>query len=157
MTAKNHRLTRLDLCRGIAIYAVVVQNSGDETWAEVGYWAAALRSFCSFAVPFFLATSFYLMVRKLYINKTKYSLISRMQRLLIPYIFWSALYLFLKSARFLLLNESDDLRKLFLDPISLIFIGGSSVQLYFLPLLLAGTLLMPLAAYLIKKIFQSTD
>ena len=149
---KRQRLTGVDLFRGIAAYAVAVLHSGDETTATVvNYWAAEVRHFCGFAVPFFLATSFYLIINKLYINGADYSLKSRMKRIVIPYFIWSIIYLFSRSVKFLISNKPEEFNKLFSDPISIIFFGGAEVQLYFLPILLTGTILVRVAQYLLKN------
>ena len=52
---KNSRLIGIDLFRGIAAYAVVVQHSAI---APVSTLASHFQGICGFAVPFFLATSF---------------------------------------------------------------------------------------------------
>ena len=149
---KRQRLTGVDLFRGIAAYAVAVLHSGDETTATVvHYWAAEVRQFCGFAVPFFLATSFYLIINKLYINETSYSLKPRIKRIVIPYLLWTIVYLVFRSVKFLISNKPEELKKLFSDPISIIFFGGAEVQLYFLPILFIGTILVVFAQYLLKK------
>jgi peptidoglycan/LPS O-acetylase OafA/YrhL len=54
---KNSRLIGIDLFRGIAAYAVVVQHSAI---APVSTLASHFHGICGFVVPFFLATSSYL-------------------------------------------------------------------------------------------------
>jgi peptidoglycan/LPS O-acetylase OafA/YrhL len=148
---KKQRLVGVELCRGIAAYAVVLLHSGDQTWAPVGYWASQVRTWFSFPVPFFLAVSFYFTIRKLPVGLSWNLWKRKFERLLIPYILWSAIYIFFKSLMFLGFKQYDKLSKLFEDPISLIFCGGSAIQLYYLPLLLAGTFAVMIIAEPLAK------
>lgn len=147
---KKQRLTGVDLSRGIAVYAVAILHSGDGVPATTG-WAGILTQFSGFAVPFFLATSFYLAISKLYTSKAKYSLKSRLTRLLIPYAIWSAIYLVYRVLKYWISNKPEYLNQMFQDPISLVFLGGAAYHLYFIPLLLTGTLLIKVAEYLLEK------
>jgi len=147
----KQRLAGIDLCRGIAAFAVVLLHSGDQTWGPVAAGVLELRNFFFFAVPFFLATSFYFAIRKLYVAEVSYPLRSRLQRMLVPYALWSLLYLVSKLLIFSTFKDYDKLQKFLQDPTAIIFLGGASVQLYFLPLLLSGTLLLPLVDYLAKR------
>jgi surface polysaccharide O-acyltransferase-like enzyme len=147
---KSSRLAGIDLFRGIAVYAVIILHSDEGVLNLPTHWKQIIN-FAGFAVPFFLATSFYLTINGLYINSSFYSLSSRLIRLLIPYTFWSGLYLLYKATKYIINNEFYQLNSLFQDRISLIFFGGAAFHLYFLPLLLSGTLLVKLPEYLIKK------
>lgn len=145
------RLTGIDLFRGIAVYGVAILHSGDLGGNEATTgWVGIIRHFSNFAVPFFLATSFYLTINRLYTNKYRYSLNSRLSRLLIPYAIWSIIYLALKLSQYWILHQSDELGKIFQDPISLIFLGGGHYHLYFIPLLLTGTVIVKIAEYFIR-------
>ena len=105
----------------------------------------------SFAVPFFLAISFYLPIGKAYSEQKFTSLKTRAFRLLIPYLFWSCVYLIVRSVKNVISGDSEKLGELLNDPVSLIFFGGAAVQLYFLPLLFTGTAAMKLTESLIKR------
>lgn len=146
----KQRLTGIDLFRGIAVYAVAILHSGNGLpVTTVG--AEILSHLSGFAVPFFLATSFYLAISKLYNYRSKYFLNTRLARLLIPYCIWSVVYLVYKGFKYWISNKPEQLDKVLQDPVSLIFLGGTGYHLYFIPLLLAGTLLVKVAEYLIRK------
>jgi len=150
---KQQRLTGIDLFRGLAMYAVIIVHIDEgvevlpPTWLKV-------TNFASFCVPFFLAAAFYFAINKLYRSQDRYPLRLRLERLLIPYGVWSALYLLYKSAKYLAAGESGRLLELFQDPLSLVFFGGASYHLYFLPLLAMGTLLVKLVEFLITRKFS---
>lgn len=150
---KKQRLTGIDLLRSLAIYAVVILHSDEGILVKPMGWTA-ISQFSGFAVPFFLATSFYLIINKLYISGSHYPWKTRLTRLLIPYGFWSLVYLLQKSIRYLLKHENDKLIHLFQDPVSIIFFGGSAFHLYFIPLLLSGTLLIKSVDFLIKRLVK---
>ncbi len=151
----DHRATRLsgiDLCRGVSAYAVILVHSGDETWhLPISQEAIQFRLLFYFAVPFFLAAAFYFLTRKPTIDISARFWKSRMQRIVIPYVVWSIIYLVVRSLFFLTAHNPDRLAELFQDPLALIFFGDASYQLYFLPLLLAGTSLLVLAKYLVER------
>jgi len=148
---KKQRLTGVDLLRGIAVFAVASVHVGDPHNTSTTFWAQEFQSFCGFAVPFFLAASFYFAINKLYTSKSHYSLGLRAKRLLLPYAFWSLIYLLVRSVKFLILHQHDELNKLYADPIALVFFGGAAIPLYFLPLLFIGSSLIIVAEYLLKK------
>jgi surface polysaccharide O-acyltransferase-like enzyme len=145
------RFLGIDLFRGLAAFAVVMIHAGGEiVYSESGtltpdLWVRILTQACQFAVPFFLATSFYFVVGKLLKSPEKFSgrefLRSRVTRLLLPYVLWSLIYLTFRAVK---AAQSGDLAQLVQDPIFLIFFGGSGIHLYFLPLLFTGSLLIPL-------------
>lgn len=147
---RKQRLTGVDLLRGVAVYAVAVLHSGDAIPATTG-WAGKLIEFSAFAVPFFLAASFYFAVDKLYNNGVQTSLKSRLTRLLIPYCFWSIVYLIYKVIKYSIADKTDALVKIFQDPVNLVFFGGAAFHLYFLPLLFLGTVLLRFANLLVVK------
>lgn len=150
---KKQRLTGIDLLRGLAIYAVVILHSDEGISIKPTGWTA-ISQFSNFAVPFFLATSFYLIINKLSSSRSQISWKARITRLLIPYGIWSLIYLLHKIIKYLLKHENDKLIHLFQDPVSIIFFGGSAFHLYFIPLLLSGTLLVHFAYPLLKKQFN---
>lgn len=137
---KQQRLTGIDLFRGIAVYAVIILHSDEGIPVLPAGWAWVLQ-FSYFAVPFFLATSFYLAIAKVYASG-KFQLSTRLQRLLIPYAFWTLFYLCYKAAKYWVDNSPERLYGLFQDPFALIFCGGAAFHLYFLPLLITGTVLI---------------
>jgi hypothetical protein len=147
---KSSRLTGIDLFRGIAIYAVIILHADEGIWISPIGWEKILE-FSGFAVPFFLATSFYLAFNKIYATGGQYELKPRLTRLLIPYLFWTGIYIGYKALKYLVQNEYDHLNGLFQDPVALIFFGGAAFQLYFLPLLASGTLFIKPISWLIKE------
>jgi peptidoglycan/LPS O-acetylase OafA/YrhL len=149
---KKQRLLGIDLVRGIASYAVIQVHSGDETWGlPVDPSAITFRLLFYFAVPFFLAASFFFSVRKT-ANSNSWSFWkSKIERILIPYAVWSLLYLVFRVTFFLIAGKSAKLQALLSDPLSIFFFGGASYQLYFLPLLFAGTWIILLSNYLEKQ------
>lgn len=150
---KKQRLTGIDLLRGLAIYGVVILHSDEGVLVKPTGWTV-ISQFSSFAVPFFLATSFYLIINKISLSRSQFNWKSRLTRLLIPYGIWSLVYLGQKSIKYLLKHENDKLAHLFQDPVSIIFFGGSAFHLYFIPLLFSGTLLVKFAYPLLKKQFM---
>lgn len=149
MAKNNHRLTGIDLFRYLAIYAVIILHSDEGVSVHPTGWATIL-DFSGFAVPFFLGTFFYFAFKKIYATG-EYYLKLRLTRLLIPYLFWTIIFTIYKTFKYLLQNEFDSLNKQFHDPIALIFFGGAAFHLYFLPLLVSGTIFIKPMSWLIKK------
>jgi len=147
---QQKRLIGIDLFRGLAIFAVVILHIDEEIPIHPNFWSQ-ITDFSLFAVPFFLAVSFYLAISKLYSSRNPYPLRSRLTRILVPYSFWSAFYLLYKVAKYAYVGESSKLLNLLNDPLSLIFFGGTSFHLYFLPLLAIGMLLVKSSEVLIKR------
>lgn len=153
---QKKRLLGIDLCRGLAAYAVILVHSGDETWGvPISPWAVIFRLSFYFAVPFFLLASFYFMVRKPNIGFSLDVWKSRLERLVIPYLIWSLIYLVLRLVFFLKTNQSDRLEQFIQDPLSIIFFGGTSFHLYFLPLLFVGSFLIFLVNYFSNQPFEA--
>ncbi len=144
------RLLGIDLMRGIAAYAVVLLHA-DEGISQAPFGWSQILELSSFAVPFFLAASFYLATSKLYTATDRYQIKPRISRLLIPYGFWTVIYILYKIAKYILDNEPNRIEALLRDPIPLIFFGGAAFHLYFLPLLAMGTILLKLAESLIQR------
>jgi peptidoglycan/LPS O-acetylase OafA/YrhL len=157
-TKKLHkqRLIGLDLCRGMAAYAVVVIHA----YALMSYInlptnnsMAMLTQISRFAVPFFLAVSFYFMTNKIYVSEKSFSIRAnfnlRFTRLLIPYLSWSVIYLSLRLVK--ALSTPDGLKIVLQDPVGLVFLGSASVHLYFLPLLFSGSFLIVVADRLARR------
>ncbi len=147
---KKTRLIGIDLAKGISAYAVVLVHSATD-FVATGYWSGKIEKFFGFAVPFFLAASFYLMFQKIYFSPKPFILKDRLKLLLIPYFFWTFIYCLSRSAKYILTGNFDKLSQLFKDIVSIIFFGGAAAQLYFIPLLLAGTLIVTLMMHILNK------
>jgi hypothetical protein len=150
MTEKKSRLIGIDLVRGISAYAITLIHSGG--YAASGYWATQVGDFSKFALPFFMATSFYLLLG----GKEKFIsynfIFSKIKRLIVPYIIWSFIYLLFRVFKIIFLHKYDELITLFKDPVLIIFFGGSALHLYFLPLLFSGSILaIFLRKHLLKR------
>lgn len=78
------RLIGIDLLRGIAIYAVVILHLDEVILERHPSWTV-ITQFASFAVPFFLAASFYLSGDRLYVSDRPYNLELRLARVLVSY------------------------------------------------------------------------
>ncbi|MBD1848391.1 acyltransferase [Cyanobacteria bacterium FACHB-63] len=150
---ESQRLTGVDVFRGLAMYAVIIVHVDEGVKVLPPGWLS-ITNFASFCVPFFLATAFYFAINKLYTSQGRYPLKSRLFRLLIPYGVWSLLYLLYKAAKYMVAGEPNRLFQLLQDPLSLVFFGGASYHLYFLPLLAIGTLLIKFVEFLIEKKFS---
>lgn len=149
--SKNRALVGIELGRGLAIFAVILDHAGDETWRiPVTQNAVILRSMLHFAVPFFLATAFYFMTSNIVVHASSFWQ-SRLKRTLIPYVIWSCIFLISRVIIFTLSNKPGRLQELLDNPLSIIFLGGASYHLYFLPLLITGTLLMSLTKFIRKQ------
>lgn len=147
--SKTTRLAGIDLCRGLAAFAVILVHSGDETWGiPISNQAIQFRYLFYYAVPFFLAAFFYFSTKKLPLVLDSHFWYKKLQRIVIPYILWSIFYVVSKTVIFMLTNDTQQLQELLADPVAIIFLGAASYHLYFVPLLLAGTILLYLANYL---------
>jgi peptidoglycan/LPS O-acetylase OafA/YrhL len=148
------RLLGIDFCRGLATYAVVLLHSGDDTWGAIDQFTLRFRSLFEFPVPFFLAASFYFMLKK---QSTNISDLwqARFRRIVIPYLVWSGFYLISKAFLLFVSNHPEKIRGLFNDPLGIIFFGTTSFHLYFLPLLISGIFLIGIAEYLNIRKFQA--
>jgi Acyltransferase family len=134
---RSPRLSGIDILQGAALLGVAFLHAGNGK-PSVG-WAGFMTHFSSFAVPFFLATSFYLGAGKFYTSKTSSSLKSRLSRLLIPYGIWVLIYLLFNILKYAVSGRVDELGTIFRDPVNIIFFGSPAYHLYFIPLLLTGT------------------
>ena len=142
----------IELLRGLSVLAVVMLHSGDKTWGIVSPGAKILRDWIDFPVPFFLAASFYFATRKLISEKSNTRtkgdfILDRCQRMLIPLLVWTVIYIISKAVLYRLGGQMDSLEELLKDPLSIIFFGGASYHLYFIPWLFWGSLLILLFQY----------
>lgn len=145
---KTIRFVGIDLCRGLAAFAVILVHSGDETWGiPISDRAIQFRYLFYFAVPFFLAAFFYFSTQKLPLNVSISFWQKKFRRIVIPYLLWSLFYVISKTIIFLLTHNNSQIKQLLSDPLAITFLGAASYHLYFLPLLVSGTLLLPLANY----------
>jgi peptidoglycan/LPS O-acetylase OafA/YrhL len=135
------RIDGIDLFRGIAAFAVVILHSDEVIKVAPQGWLFVLH-FSAFAVPFFLATSFYFLVDKLGNSSQLIKWSDRFSRLLIPYGFWSAVYLLIKIFQFFIKKQPYKIQLLLENWPDLLFLGQSAFHLYFIPLLISGILLV---------------
>ena len=148
--SKSVKLTGIELCRGLAAFAVILVHSGDATWGiPISESAIAFRRLFYFAVPFFIATYFYFATKKLSPLDSNFWR-KKFERIVIPYLFWSGLFMSFKSLIALASGNVEQLAKLWSDPVAIVFFGKASYHLYFLPLLIAGSFLLYFTKYLLK-------
>ncbi len=128
----------IDLVRAISTYGIVLIHSGG--YAPSDNLAAQTQDFFRFALPFFLAASFYLLSFPKQEQNLSKLIFSRAKRLLLPYLIWSFVYLIARVFKAVVTHKFGDVETLLHDPFSIIFFGSSAVHLYFLPLLFTGNL-----------------
>ncbi len=129
----------LDSLRVISISAVVLIHTTTRTIEATGDnligfpWTLFLNQIGRFSVPlFFIVSGFALELNYDYhINYFTY-LKKRFTRVLIPFVFWSAVYYFFVYTK----NDGNFFKS--------IFLGSASYQLYFIPSLIIFYLLFPL-------------
>jgi len=141
--------------RGVAAFGVICIHSGLAVHNQTDSAAAALRASFSFAVPFFLALSFFFAIRAETVRPLSWNpwLRRHSERLLIPFFFWSLVYLGLHVAKLILHHQTQEIKSLLLnDPAGLLLSGGTSVALYFVPLLLSGLILLRILAPLLNRL-----
>lgn len=138
---KQQRLAGIDLGRGIAIFAVILVHADEGLSSIPKIWEFCLN-FADFAVPFFLATSFWLAVGKIHLRHQAGWLKPRITKLALSYLIWSLIYLVYKIGKYTLAGESDRWQRLISDPIAIVFEGNAAFHLYFLPLLISGTIML---------------
>jgi peptidoglycan/LPS O-acetylase OafA/YrhL len=150
-TESRPRLAGVDAMRWIAAVGVVVVHCGDKQPAAefVG------KFFLNFAVPFFYAAGAYFLVRETLITGEQPRLATRLRRLLVPYVCWSAIYLGARLAKGVLLGSVEHRAPWSTEGWRVVFLGGAAVHLYFLPVLalglITGWLLAPVLRWLAKR------
>ena len=129
----------IDLLRIIAILAVILIHTSSKTLAVSGHdldrlpWTLYLNQASRFAVPlFFMISGFVLALSYLFYASYFSYLKKRVNRILIPYIFWSAVYYV-----FVYNNNTKNFFEVLIK-------GEASYQLYFIPALLLFYLLFPI-------------
>ena len=133
-----------DALRGIAIIAVVAMHA--IPWQEYRNCVVlSYRQLLNFAVPVFLFISGYWSANKpiVLLKDYKKFLIKRFSRILIPYLFWSAVYLGYEDIKV----HDFDVAKTFVALLT----GKASVQFYFFVLIMQLYVLTPLLQYLNRK------
>ena len=149
--SRSTKLRGIELCRGLAAFAVILVHSGDQSWdIPIDDSAIEFRLLFYFAVPFFIATYFYLTTKKLPERISFSFWRKKLKRIVIPYFFWSTIFLLLKSVLSIRGGNIDQLKQLWSDPLAIVLFGAASYHLYFLPLLMSGTLLLYSAKYIVK-------
>ncbi len=138
--AQTERLRGVDLVRCLAAYGVVVIHTlGD---VPHSYMAERLVAWSlGFVVPYFLAVSLFLTVGRLLEKGTSGFLRGRVARLIVPYVFWSLVFVAVRCILYAASGRYEDLRRMFTSPLPIIFLGTASADLYFIPLLLVGEVL----------------
>ncbi len=101
MTGKSVRVAYWDNWKGIAILAVVaIHAANDTSQFAIGsfnwLFGLTLRQVIDFAVPIFLALAGFFSVGSLTDSPRTYYK-KRINRILIPYLIWTTIYLFLKT------------------------------------------------------------
>lgn len=129
----------VDLLRVAAIGAVILIHTTTRTLEKTGYdlmrtpWTLFLNQAARFAVPmFFMISGFVLEIS--YPHQANYFeyLKKRLSKILVPYMFWSAIY-------YLFVYKTHTI-----SYFSSLFTGNASYQLYFIPTLLIFYLIFPL-------------
>jgi peptidoglycan/LPS O-acetylase OafA/YrhL len=139
------RWAGIEWMRGVAAFGVICLHSGLAVHNRTTAAAGALREIFNFAVPFFLVVSFFFAVRAEKVGWRPW-LQRRAERIFVPFVFWSLVYLALHVAKLVIHHQAGEMGGLFADPASLILSGGTSIALYFLPLLFTGLVLIQLGA-----------
>jgi peptidoglycan/LPS O-acetylase OafA/YrhL len=121
------RNSSIDAAKLLAAFGVVMIHLAPSTpVAEL-----ITRIFLSFAVPFFLTIALYYFIEKAAnMERVPVSRL-RLDRILIPYLVWTLIYLALRLIKYRAQHKALEM-----DIIPALFYGGTAVQMYFLPLLL---------------------
>ena len=148
----NGRLVPVDLTRSLAAYGVVVMHTSLGAGIAASAATANFQQFFIFAVPFFLAAAFYFTKLPADPDEVRRTLKQRTARLLWPYAFWTLIYLLARLAKYAAAHDFPKIQETLCgDPLGLVFMGGAAVHLYFLPMLLIGTVLMLGMSPLIRR------
>jgi surface polysaccharide O-acyltransferase-like enzyme len=133
------RMWGIDAARVLAAVVVVFIHSASGPLTGVGPPAVivSIREALRWAVPFFLATSCYFLMRALRRSpQPAVVLRDRIRRLLPPLLAWSSVYLVAKTVLASVTGDDAGLRYVVDDPTRLLALGGAGVQLYYLPMLM---------------------
>ena len=145
ITSKKIYVSGFDAIRVFAAFSVVWIHG-----CVTSTTAIKMDVFNQYAVPVFIAISFFLYTQQLATNpKLSFSNIitSKFQRLMIPYFIWTIIYLLIRLFKSSYIKDPIDL-----NPVAIIFFRGTSYQLWFLPnLFYLSILFFPLIKYLMNK------
>ncbi len=125
--SRQKRLPGIDVVRLIGAFGVIVIHLSPSTVAAERF-SLGFQVFC---VPFFALISLYFLVPKARDTTRPVGNAIAWDRILVPYLIWSTLYLLMRLVKARLTGEA-----LTLDWISVLFAGSAAVHLYFLPWLL---------------------
>lgn len=131
----------IQMMRGIAIILVVLihsKNGLNSTSLELYYWIV-LRQVINFAVPLFFSISGFLAVKSLASGK-KWGC-RRYRRLVVPYLVWSIIYILIGGIKSITTKSI----------VSKLLFGMSSMQMYFVIVLIELTVITPLLYGAISK------
>jgi peptidoglycan/LPS O-acetylase OafA/YrhL len=149
---KPSRLIGVDLMKIVACFGVVWIHSSGGPYGAIPTSVSKVGGFFSgFAVPFFLAASFYLLGSRLFFSNRSYSLGARFKSLVIPYIAWTLIYSLFRVGKYIAIGDSQKLQSFFEDPIYVLLLGGAGVHLYYLPLLISGVVV----TFSLKKVLPN--
>jgi surface polysaccharide O-acyltransferase-like enzyme len=130
----------VDILRIIAILAVLLIHTTTRTLEVSGYaltkipWTLFLNQVGRFAVPLFFMISGFVLELNYHLHENYLAYLQkRFSRIVVPYIFWSAIYYF-----FVYYKDRDP------NFFNALLQGDASYQLYFIPALLIFYLLFPL-------------
>lgn len=139
----------IDALRVVSILAVVLIHTTTRVLERTGYNLESfpltlfLNQFARFAVPLFFMISGFVLELHYHLNESYlHYLKKRINRIIIPYVFWSALYYFLVYQK----HSSGFIQAL--------ISGDASYQLYFIPSLLIFYIIFPFL-HKIYKYFAS--
>ena len=130
------RIESFDLLRAVAIFGVVWIHGCDTS-----AWALRMSRYASISVPLFILISFYLLQRSALRHPEAGlgpTLRKRLGRLLPAYAVWSAAYVAVRLAKRAALPAAAAAG---LDPVSVVWLGGASYQLYFIAALIYWSML----------------
>lgn len=134
-TGSPDHIPGFDYLRVAAVFAVVWIHGSDTNAV-----AMRLQFFCAFAVPCFIAMSVYLGVGSLQRMQDRSMgayIMKRMRRLFPAYLAWTFIYLVCRYFKHRFISHTP----FSVDWLSVIFFGGASYQLWFVPALLVWTVL----------------
>ncbi len=123
----SQRSVSIDLIKLVAAFGVVIIHLAPSTEEAEAFSSL----FSLFSVPFFLLISLYFFINKF--NAVSPPRLSelRLDRILVPYAVWSAIYTIMRVIKFRLRSEPFEI-----DVIGFTLFGQGALQLYFIPLLL---------------------
>jgi len=141
---KNYSIDLIRIVAALGVIIIHVQG----TVPEVIYLDKNAGMLC---VPFFFAVSVSLFLSNLSANTSFKDIANKSwQRIIIPYLSWTAIYILLLVGKSLITHTHS---KIVLW--QAVFYGGSAMHLYFLPMLLALQVIALGIVYLLKPIYHS--